>query len=273
MERTEADAIAYHSRKPLPGDGPYGHVIALPKEDGWELRDLTPYARTPDSRCEDLCLYTWQSLVAYANKHGDQDSLILCAEKPRFSSISRIECILDHHGDSDDKARPGRHRCRVLLNKTRQMMAWEGANNSWLGQAKFTEFIDDNSADIAEPASASILEMIRSLEATSSKTFSQDIDLQDGKHVLKLSSEQKVRSRIDGVEIPKRMLLRMPVYAGGGMAEFEARLHRKVNDDGRLLLRYVMPRHDDIVSLAFQTVVSDIRQALTIGCLVLEGER
>lgn len=269
---TEAEAIAslaLKGRDPIiPEMGDEAAPLAfLPDEDGgWLISDLSVHMPTPRRKAGDVVVSNPESLAAYANKHGDRDSLVIT-----YRDSNNVIITLDHHCGPEGEPGWCEHRCRLGLLLSDEWKAWQNSNGHWMSQRGFAEFLDDQAPDIVAPTAAEVHDVVKSLEVTSNRTFSNDIDLVDGKHHIKISSEQKVRSKVEGVDLPAYIKLLIPVYRDGERYEMIARMRRRVDDDGKLELGYRLSRPEQVQASAFKDVCATVKELLTIDCPFLDN--
>lgn len=180
----------------------------------------------------------------------------------------RLIAVLDHADSMSTDW--GKHRIVLQLRQSEAWAAWAGRDNKLTAQADFAEFLEDNRADIFDPASADLLEIAQSLQATTNASFKSGYKLVNGQKQLTYTETVSATAGENGtLAIPEVFTLRLPVYRGADVAdEVIARLRYRIGN-GQLVIGFKLYRPADVVDAAFNGVVQLVAEK--IGRPVLRG--
>ena len=247
------------------------HFIVVP--EGMELRSLKEfqYAEPPARKAGHVQVQDVASFAEYFLRFRDKDSMVF-ADPQAFTFTG----ILDYHEETaEGAARACKHKVGLTLRTTKRWDTWKGANAKPKSQEDFATFIEDNLADIYAPEksnyppAAVMLEVSRTLEASSQYTFTQTTNLKNGQRVA------QYREQINGVagpqqeiQIPDEFVVRLPIFLNQPPVEVRCRLRFRINN-GKLTMWYDMLRVDEMLAAEFETARAGVAEAAK--CLVLLG--
>lgn len=246
------------------------HFIVVPA--GREIRSLRDFqfAEPPLKKAGKVQVEDVASFAGYFLRFRDKDSMIFgLPETFTFTGI------LDYHVEKDGAAREKAHRVVLELRQTERWKKWKGMNRQPKGQEEFAQFIEDNLPDIYAPEgshyppAAVMLEVSRSLQASSSYQFSQATNLKNGQRGL------AYREQIEGVagpagelQIPDEFIVRVPIFLNQKPVEIRCRLRFRISG-GKLSMWYDMLRVDEMLAAEFET--ARLAVATSSECDVLLG--
>ncbi len=175
-------------------------------------------------------------------------------------------------------ADPDLRKCTAVFNDQRAGMGWRDFRaefkaeytpefQKWLtkdrqqfGQTEFAEFIEDNMADITEPAASAMLEMATTIQAKTDINFSSAKRLQNGQVQLGYTESIDARAGANGaMEIPKEFALGLRIFKNGDGYKLKARLKYRLNS-GSVKFWYELDRVERAVEDAFSGYVTTLRE-------------
>lgn len=240
------------------------HFIVVPA--GMEIRSVRDFqfAEPPLTKQGTITVRDVPSFAMYFNRFADADSLIFA--DPEAHSFTGI---LDYHCAAAGAARHTRHKVSLTLEKTKRWKVWHGANKKAMGQEEFATFIEDNLAEIwapeddpKMPAAADMLEVSRTLEASTSHTFKSATNLKNGQRNLVYQEQVNGAAGPGGeMQIPDEFCVRVPIFLGQKAVVVRCRLRFRING-GRLSMWYDMLLVDEILRVEFETA----RKGVEEGC-------
>lgn len=246
------------------------HFIVVPA--GMELKSLKEfqYAQAPIKKVGTVTVEDVPSFSAYFRRFRDANSMVFgLPEKFAFTGI------LDYHVQGDGEAREKLHKVYLELRQTASWKLWKGNNRQQKPQEDFAQFMEDNLQDIFAPEgsnyppAAVMLEVSRSLAASSNYQFSQATNLKNGQRSV------CYRETIDGVAgplgdmpIPDEFLIRVPVFLNQTPVQVRCRLRYKITS-GKLTMWYDMLRVEEMLLTEFETARTAV--AAAAECDVLLG--
>jgi uncharacterized protein YfdQ (DUF2303 family) len=249
--KAEAEAVAEVVRKHLEP-----RTIALGLDDqsavrsvlvvphGLEVRSLKPlldeYRLAPERRTGTASLLDLQSFCSHVNRFKDEDSVIFADRNPRAPSLL---AVLDYHrAGPTGVPRFGTHRAQYAFPLSDEWSAWKGSDGKVMGQGEFAEFIESRLADVVEGSSAldaaksfatlfgctfaspsRLLEISRGLAVHVGTKVSHKVNLASGELQLTFVEEHHDSANAP-LNIPRAVLLQLPVFRAGAPYQIPARL-------------------------------------------------
>jgi uncharacterized protein YfdQ (DUF2303 family) len=161
------------------------------------------------------------------------------------------------------------HRCEFKAEYTPEFQKWLNNDKQQRGQTEFAEFIEDNFADITEPAAQALLDVATTIQAKTDINFSSAKRLQNGQVQLQYTENIDARAGANGaLEIPKEFTLGLRIFKNGGGYKIRARLKYRLHA-GSIKFWYELDRPERSIEDAFAGYVEHVREAS--GYVVLLG--
>lgn len=236
--------------------GNYQHV-ALP--EGYSVEDISaeiekrqpsPYRKSGTVQLKDL-----DSLMAYMADQSAADQAYVFAD-PDGRKITAV--FNDHRRLAGAGWRD--HRAEFKAEYTPEFSKWLGKDKQQFGQTEFAEFIEDNMADITEPAATSLLEMATTIQAKTDINFASAKRLQNGQVQLQYTEVIDARAGTNGaMEIPKEFALGLRIFKNGGGYKLKARLKYRLHS-GQVKFWYELDRPERSIEDAFAGYVAILRE-------------
>lgn len=160
------------------------------------------------------------------------------------------------------------HRAVFTAEYTPEFDRWLKNNAQAKGQTEFAEFIEDNFADITEPAAQQLLDVASTIQATTGINFASAKRLQDGQVQLAYTESISATAGANGqLQIPKDFALGLRIFKNGGGYKLRARLKYRLNS-GSVKFWYELDRPERAVEDAFAGYVTELAAS---GYAVLLG--
>ena len=163
---------------------------------------------------------------------------------------------------NDHRLTPGwrDHRAEFKAEYTPEFQKWISQDKKQFGQTEFAEFIEDNMADITEPAAAALLEMATTIQAKTDINFSSAKRLQNGQVQLGYTETIDARAGANGaMEIPKEFALGLRIFKNGAGYKLKARLKYRLHS-GAIKFWYELDRPERSIEDAFSGYVVILRE-------------
>ena len=185
--------------------------------DDVEKAQIAPNRKRGTVKLKDL-----DSLLAYCADQVASERAYIYAD-PDTRVISAI------FNDQRDPHSAGwrDHRAEFHAEFTPEFDRWMGRNGhvKAMSQAEFAEFIEDNLADITEPAAQQLLEVASTIQAKTDIQFSSAKRLDNGQVQLGYTETIDARAGANGaLEIPREFALGLRIFKNGGGYKLIARL-------------------------------------------------
>jgi uncharacterized protein YfdQ (DUF2303 family) len=240
--------------------GDYMHAIV---PQGFKLEDISravekmqpaPRRKSGTAQLKDL-----DSLLLYC---ADQDA----ADSERASVFGYIYADPDSRKITavfnDHRFTTGwrDHRAEFKAEYTPEFAKWVGKNNYQFTQTEFAEFVEDNMADITDPAATAMLEMATTIQAKTDINFASAKRLQNGQVQLSYTEAIDARAGANGaMEIPKEFNLGLRIFKNGEGYKLKARLKYRLHS-GSIKFWFELDRYERAVDDAFSGYVAILRE-------------
>lgn len=249
------------------------HFIVLPGANGPVIESLAKYqhADPPAKKHAAVKVQDVAGFATYFLRYNDEDSIIF-GNPADFS----FHGVMDYHRNKEGAARLGLHTVTLFLRQTKRWMTWFSANKKNMPQEEFATFIEDNLADIwapdgSLPAAADMLEISRTLEATSSYTFSQRTNLKSGERKLGFNETLNATAGPgEEMSIPDKFVIKLPIFLNQAPVEVTCRLRFRING-GKLTMWFDMVRVDEMLAAEFERARLGVQEAT--GAEILLGAK
>jgi uncharacterized protein YfdQ (DUF2303 family) len=164
--------------------------------------------------------------------------------------------------DGDGCAGWGDHQAALELLPSKDWERWLAFGGKQHPQVDFADFIESNMANVVEPAPARLMEIITTIQSTTSVQFNSGIKLDNGE--VRVTYEQKVNAQagVNGsLAVPQTIAVALAPYQGVTPFKVEARLRLRATHPN-LTIGIYFSQPDEIIRQAFGQVCEEIR-ALT----------
>jgi uncharacterized protein YfdQ (DUF2303 family) len=152
------------------------------------------------------------------------------------------------------------HRAEFKAEYTPEFAKWVGKNNHQFTQTEFAEFVEDNMADITDPAATAMLEMATTIQAKTDINFASAKRLQNGQVQLSYTEAIDARAGANGaMEIPKEFNLGLRIFKNGEGYKLKARLKYRLHS-GSIKFWFELDRYERAVDDAFSGYVAILRE-------------
>ncbi len=210
--------------------GPDGRqYLALPND--FYLHEMEDDTRLDPIPRKSVVVDDRASLTAYANRFRDDRSVII-ADFDALTIAARLDWHPHNEMETFGQSGPDAHSVTLKLRLSEEFARWNQMQGDFHDQAAFADFLEENSADIAMPEAATMIEISRDLEATIGSIFKSSIRLENGDRALRYETETKAQN---DVRIPSKFMLFIPIYNGESPIELTARFRWRAAGTGARL--------------------------------------
>lgn len=273
-EKTEAEAVADMVTVPFvqgPIDGVEGlQLVAHSDEWKHELIDVERFAPSPRRKQGHVTLRDGMSFVQYVLAQKTPSTVI-------FADANKLTAIFNHHEPNrqtpDETIMPdltagwNDQRADFEMKFTPSWTAWTGFDDTWLGQKDFAEFLEERIPDIAEPAGADLLEIVRTLQIKVETNWQNVITLQHDGVRMTFTDDVSTGDLI----VPDQIKLVLTPFDGSQPVGITARIRfSKPDGNGRVKFMF---RLGEIVQQTLDDALEQIAKTVTesTGVQVLMG--
>lgn len=223
------------------------HHLVLPT--GYTHRDITGAVAaaqpTPLRKAGEVQLHDMGSLLAMLADQGQAAGGYVYAD----IDIRRITAVFNDHRDQAAGWRD--HRAYFEAKFTPEFDLWMKYNRQPRGQTEFAEFIEDNFADITEPAAQQLLDVATTIQAKTDISFSSAKRLHDGQTQLGYTETIDARAGANGaLQIPKEFAIGVRIFRNGTGYKLRARLKYRLGN-GQVKFWYELDRPERAIEDAF----------------------
>lgn len=258
-------ALATASVEPVNVEG-HHFVMVPPNYTAKDITDLVEKAQlTPNRKRGTVQLKDIASLLIYCKDQPAAHTGYIYAN-PDHRKVTAV--FNDHRSTGGAGWRD--HRAEFKAEFTPEFAKWQSKNASQMSQTEFAEFIEDNFADIAEPAAHVMLEMATTIQAKTDINFSSAKRLENGQVQLQYTEVIDARAGANGaIDIPKEFTIGVRVFKNGDGYRLKARLKYRLHG-GAIKFWYELDRPERTIEAAFDGYVATLREES--GYEVLLGE-
>lgn len=273
---TEAESVAKIAREGL---APQLHefakigvpVIVLPKTG--EVKSLEHLLDLPRRPRASVTVRDHQSFVDYVARHKGPGTIIFAEVKESGGSFTAIidyhEPVLNPTGETP--AHWGEHVCSYVCEFTPEWKRWSALSGKGQNQAAMALFIEENMFDIATPAPAEMLELVKTLEATQGVQFKSALRLDNGDRQLAYAVQTGAKAGEKGdLVIPQKFRLRFGIFRNGPAYDIDCRFRYNIGD-GNLVMAFEIERPHKLIDLALIDAQVAIRETLKLPVLLGSG--
>lgn len=192
------------------------------------------------------------SFADYLSKHGIRE------ETEITGSVEAGNFIAVINAGTQSEAGWGDHNAVLKLTASAEWARWVAASGRLMDQAAFAEFIEDNAANIVEPASAEILEIAQSLQVRRGVEFESGNRLQDGNVRFGYrETTTATAGEVGELAIPATLTIALrPFHGGAAYSVTAAFRYRLVNK--QLQLGFKLQNIERIREDAFNEVAGEV---------------
>ena len=236
-----------------------GKAVRLPNGS---IQHLEPIDAVLTHVKQSVKMIDAESFVAYVNRFkggGDKTTIFADYTGPK------IKACIDYH----EKDRPDylHHDVTFVPPWSEQWARWRGIDGKAMSQTDFAEFIEENMADVVDPAGAVFLDLVTGLQAKKKVSFESGIRLHDGSNQLTYNEEIEAKGR-NTMLIPSEFSIGVPIFYQGAAYKVRAFLRYRI-DEGRLLFTIKINRRLFVEQTAFSDITKLISEKT--GLTVLNG--
>jgi len=133
----------------------------------------------------------------------------------------------------------GQFKGEISFRDSRKLKEWSKLTD-WTGQSDFANFLEDHLEDVETPTGADLLAIATDLEANSARNGDVRLDYQSDTQT--------------SVEVPKELILGIPLFEHGERYAVKARLSFRVTGGG-VVFRLLFTNLDDAIETEFERIV------------------
>lgn len=255
-------ALAAVGSEPHDIDG-HHYLIVPPNYSVKDITDMVEKAQEKPNRLRGTVqVKDVASLLAYCADQTAQGDGYIYAD-PDKRTLTAV--FNDQRGEAGWRD----HRCHYQAEYTPEFSKWLVNDKKQFDQTGFSEFIEDNFVDIAEPAAQMLLDVATTIQSKTDINFSSAKRLQNGQVQMQYTENIDARAGVNGaLEIPKEFMLGLRIFKNGDGYKIKARLKYRLHA-GQIKFWYELDRVERSIEDAFGGYISQVREAS--GYVVLMG--
>ena len=166
------------------------------------------------------------SFATYVQDHREDGTLLL------FNPLNEtFTAIFDHHvKGSSGNAGWGEHRAQFKPELSIQWKTWREIQGREWTQTELADFIEDHAEDITDPKGATLLEVVKTLQATRNVEYSSGISTRNGNVILAYEDKTRVTGGTGTLELPEQFTIGIPVHVNGVPYKIDIDLRVRVEE-------------------------------------------
>ena len=250
---------------------------------------LAPYDTHPERRQGTAILEDLDSLVLFANRFKDADS-VLYASSAVAGGEPSLTAVIDYHKKGEDQvgdaslARYGEHRGIYTFPLSEEWEAWTCKHGEEMNQTDFAEFIESRVADLdttptgdalhfaertmlAFASPSRIVELSRGLTVRSDSRVKNQVNLSSGESQFVYETSH-VGDEHGPLKVPGAFLIAVPVFRSGELYQLAVRLRYRLRQ-GNVTWILELYQHQKRLEMAFDEACE--RAAEQTGMPLLYG--
>jgi uncharacterized protein YfdQ (DUF2303 family) len=240
--------------------------------DGYKLQSLESFLEQPARMRGRIELHSVDSLCKYVEMYAVTGQTIMFAnvEKRTFNAVFNYHDYKPSTGEQYPGW--GDYIASLTMQETRQWATWRDNDKRMMGQLEFADFVEDNMADIAEPAAAEILEMVNALKVKKKAEFHSVVDQKTGFQSLQFTEETKGETVKGNIDFMGTFSLAIVPFLGSEKYRVDCRIRFKITGENKLKIFYSIINADAVAEDAFNTErekIENMMESITVP--VLDG--
>lgn len=233
---------------------------------GHTVRDLEDLQMVPNRIRRAPVFRTAAAFCEYVRMFVDRDvpePAVIYALEEQLQMVG----VLDH--PYRGQPRWGEHTPMLQVKATREWQAWLQVTGKRHDQVAFTEFIENHLPEIADPAGADLLTMVKSLDIRKAVQFQSSVRLDNGQVQFTYTEDISGTAAKGTATIHDTFVLGLSPFEGADRFRLTARLRYRL-DSGKVILWFDLLRPEDVVRVAWQQLVQQV--AADTSLPVLAGQ-
>lgn len=182
--------------------------------------------------------------------------------------VRTLTAVLNDHGSNGGDAGWRDLRVAFTAELSREFETWMRGNKKPMDQDEFAIFLEDNIADVCEPAGDTLLAIALSLQAKTEANFSSARRLDNGQVQFAYTETIEARANGGSLEVPREFCIGVRLFKNGEGYKVRARLKYRLHT-GKLKFWYELDRPENAIEEAFQVYIDHAREN---GFTVLIGK-
>lgn len=197
------------------------------------------------------------SFVQYLIDHLDQDGRTsVWVDRAESKAIG----VINGHEEVD--ASYGDHQVRLALIESEAWKTWVAASGKMMAQEEFADFVEENAADVADPAAATMVEIAESFKANTKVTFESTKRIASGQVALEYREVVDAKAGPKGqIPIPTTITLGLAPFLSGPVVPVLARFRYRMRL-GELSLGFKLNRPADVKRDVFDRIINTIQEGV-----------
>lgn len=197
-----------------------------------------------------------ESFIRYINDFRDEGTRIWALFG---NSGGKYQAVLDYHHDADHP-RWGSHVADYSCPTTPEWDRWIGLSGKPMTQDVFADFVEEQRLAFIDPDVATMLEISRSLEASTSGKFESKINPQNGSRTLVYVADTTATAGGSAkLSIPNEIVVRLQPFRRGAHYQVKARLVYRIRE-GKVTFQYDLIQAHVIIETAMLEISTAIEE-------------
>jgi uncharacterized protein YfdQ (DUF2303 family) len=233
------------------------HLVLPPEHRHVDLTAVIEQAaERPNRKRGTIQLLDLDSFLTYVKQQGDPASTYIYADVDSRT----LTAVFNEHTPLAHAGHPGwrDHRAVYTAALSPEFATWSKNDRQPMEQEPFAIFIEDNIADVIEPAGTVLLEVASSLQAKTDVNFSAAKRLDNGQVQFVYQENTQATAGGGSIDIPREFVLGMRLFKGAAGYRLKARLKYRLGG-GKLKFWYELDRPHLAIEAAFNEYVQQAR--------------
>ena len=230
-------------------------LVAVP--EGYRVDNLSKLMPAPARKSGTTTLHDVDSFIAQVKRHGSLADCVVYVDADYAKQHVQAVAVFNDHGE--DGAGWRDHRATFVPRFTEEWKRWTAQTGKAMTQSEFGFFLEANLTDIADPAGASVLEFVLTLQETRKVKYGSAVNLANGMVQLEFTEEGDNATK-GKLEVFRKFTLGLRPFAGSAPYSVEALLRYRIDrNSGEIKFWFDLHRADRVIEDACRETVELIR--------------
>lgn len=274
---TEAEAIAELTAAPfIESINGIPHIFTPEGEGAWAYHERADLLDAPARKTGTLIAHDVDSYIALLKRHGSLATCNVYLDVDYTASKVYAIAIFNDHNDGNGDPGWRDYRCTFAPKFSEEWKRWTAGHKAPMEQVKFAHFLEENIADIVQPADtklpsgADLLTFATTLTETRKVKYGSGVNLQNGMVQIEFIEEgdNGTKGKLD---LYREFTIGVRPYFNGDAYQVRAWLRYRIDrNTGAIAFWYELQRHDRALEDASKAIIERIKTEA--GAFVIFGK-
>ncbi len=195
--------------------------------NGYDVHSLEEYLQRPVRKKGEIRMHDVDSFFFYIREFGGDGETFVFADILNKSFTG----VMNHHHSSGEAGFCD-HIAKFSMEETGEWRRWNENDGVMMLPLEFSDFVEANIADIADPPGADIMEMVSALRVKKKAEFNTVVDSATGDKTVSFTEETRGESVHGNIDVFGKFTLAVSPFIGCDKYAIQCRIRMDVRDGG-----------------------------------------